>query len=105
MEISNGIRGLRFRSEQQSQQNTSAAQGPQGGRETQLPQRFNVNGNGTMNVRIVRSPKPLIARKIRSLFSKSQPDTISELFADERFLSKFFFLFCSGRTWDALPGV
>lgn len=93
MEISNGIRGLRFRSEQQSQQNTSAAQGPQGSRETQLPQRFNVNGNGTMNVRIVRSPKPLIARKIRSLFSKSQPDTISELFADERFLSKFFFYF------------
>jgi hypothetical protein len=46
-----------------------------------------------MSARVVRSPKPLIARKIRSLFGRHQPDTIYELFMDDRFLSKFFYYF------------
>ncbi|OWF52727.1 F-box/LRR-repeat protein 16 [Mizuhopecten yessoensis] len=46
-----------------------------------------------MSARVVRSPKPLIARKIRSLFGRHQPETIHDLFMYERFLSKFFMYF------------
>ena len=102
MEISNGIRGLRFSRDQQSNgtqansQQTTPQRAPTSSAGARDPgpgsHRF-MNGSGTMNARLVRSPKPLIARKIRSLFSKTQPDTLADLFSDERFLLRFFMYF------------
>ncbi|KAK3089164.1 hypothetical protein FSP39_001396 [Pinctada imbricata] len=100
MEISNGIRGLRFNRDQQSHSSQSASQttpramsSSAGSRESGPSTHRYMNGSGTMNARLVRSPKPLIARKIRSLFSKTQPDTLADLFSDERFLERFFMYF------------
>lgn len=92
MEISNGIRGLRFNREQQNQQQQQQQQQTTvSARETTGQTRI-ANG-GAMSARVVRSPKPLIARKIRSLFGRHQPETIHDLSMDERFLSKFFMYF------------
>ena len=87
MEISNGIRGLRLHREQPQQQQPTAAKdsavkAPNGAPLSAAPAH-----------KMVRSPKPLIARKIRSLFGRSQPTTVRDLFMDERFLAKFFMFF------------
>ena len=87
MEISNGIRGLRLQREQPQQTQTPP-----------LKENISRSSNGSavspsQGQRMVRSPKPLIARKIRRLFGRSQPTTVSNLFLDERFLVKFFMFF------------
>ncbi|CAG2199605.1 uncharacterized protein LOC143044204 [Mytilus galloprovincialis] len=96
MELSNGIRGLRFSKEQQ--QTTTHVSTNHISISTTRETSININkhvsnGSSAMSARVIRSPKPLIARKIRSLFGRHQPDTIHELFMDDRFLSKFFYYF------------
>lgn len=87
MEISNGIRGLRFNKDQPNSV-------PSSSKDTSSHlNKYVSNGNTHVGARVVRSPKPLIARKIRSLFGRHQPDTIHELFMDDRFLAKFFYYF------------
>lgn len=85
MELSNGIRGLRLHREQQQ----SASSSREGMHKT-------ANGTavgGAHSARLVRSPKPLIARKIRCLFGRTQQETILDLLMDDRFLAKFFLYF------------
>lgn len=88
MEISNGIRGLRLHREQ-TQQTTS----PPSQKELSKQTTNGTAGSQSQTNRMVRSPKPLIARKIRSLFGRSQPTSVRDLFLDERFLAKFFLFF------------
>ncbi|KAJ8319106.1 hypothetical protein KUTeg_004197 [Tegillarca granosa] len=96
MELSNGIRGLRFSRDQQQQQQQQQQQTTNliTKEQNNTNQNRMVNGaGGAVSARIVRSPKPLIARKIRSLFGRHQPYSIHDLFMNERFLSKFFLYF------------
>jgi len=91
MEISNGIRGLRFHREQTHQATQNITQ--------KEVHKQSTNGNAVQqqttqaSSKMVRSPKPLIARKIRSLFGRTQPTNTRDLFLDERFLTKFFMFF------------
>ena len=87
MEISNGIRGLRLHREQPQQQQTTPVKDP-----VAKPQNGPPLTTGPVH-KMVRSPKPLIARKIRSLFGRTQPTTVRDLFMDDRFLAKFFTYF------------
>ncbi|KAH3872020.1 F-box/LRR-repeat protein 16-like [Dreissena polymorpha] len=91
MEISNGIRGLRLHREQTQQTTQNAS--IQKDTNKQTTSNGSALGNTQTASRMVRSPKPLIARKIRSLFGRSQPTSARELFLDERFLCKFFMFF------------
>ena len=94
MELQNGIRGLRFNRDQTTQNhndNVAPQSSSMTNKDTGQSSRV-INGNA-MTARVVRSPKPLIARKIGRLFVRHLPDTIHELFTNERFLSKFFMFF------------
>ncbi|XP_053385517.1 F-box/LRR-repeat protein 16-like [Mercenaria mercenaria] len=88
MEISNGIRGLRLHREQPQPAQTATSK--------EIVSKQTTNGSTVSSAqghRMVRSPKPLIARKIRSLFGRTQPTSVRDLFLDERFLAKFFMFF------------